>query len=237
MKYILSILILCFWNCTTKESIPTGTEILEKSIKVHDPKHKWNTSNFVIRVQEPRIGNPVRYSIIKMNNKDKSFELKRNRDEFISTHIVTNDTAKTFLNGKIETDTTLIKKYRLEPRRNKRYQRFYHVLLGLPMSLPTEISEINSVTTTFFNKEDCYKISVTLNEPLFSKHWNIFFSKENDRILGVEMIFPENPNKGERLVFEEKCIIDEMMLPRIRHWKELDDTYSGSDILLEIIEK
>ncbi len=223
-------------GCQNKEQIPTANDILTKSIQTHDPNGNWNNASFSIYIQEPRLGNPVRYSEVKLNNKDNSFELKRNREEHVSTHIVDKDgTSITYLDDKIETDTLLINKYRLNPNRNKGYQRFYKVLLGLPMSLNSKKITLNEdVITSSFNKEQCYKLSVILGEPLFSKHWNVFFSKENNKIVGLEMVFPKDPNKGERLVFEGEFIINnDIIIPRIRHWRELNDAYSGSDIILK----
>lgn len=47
------------------------------------------------------------------------------------------------------------------------------------------------------------------------------------------MIFPNNPEKGERLIFEGKYMINSINIPRIRHWRELNSNYSGSDILIK----
>lgn len=238
MKYILIFFICCFYSCQVKEKLPSAKEILDKSVQIHDPNKQWYSSSFNVYIQEPRIGNPKRYSEVKLDNKNDAFELKRNREQHISTHIVSKEKAITYLDDKIETDTTLIKKYRLEPKRNKRYQRFYKVLLGLPMSLEREIAELGLVEEVFFNKENSYKVAVKLKEPLFSENWNLFFSKKNYKLIGIEMIFPDDPTKGERLTFDGEYIVNSsIIIPRIRHWKELNDTYMGSDILIENVEK
>ena len=77
-----------------------------------------------------------------------------------------------------------------------------------------------------------FKVEIELKEPLFSKNWNVYFSQENYKIVGLEMVFPDNPEKGERLVFEDELKYKNIIIPRIRHWRELNNEYSGSDIIL-----
>ncbi|CAL2088266.1 DUF6503 family protein [Tenacibaculum sp. 190524A05c] len=236
MRYFFFLLTIVFLGCQAKEQLPTSSEILAKSIGIHDPNGNWEKASFSIYIQEPRVGNAKRFSEVKMNNRENSFELKRNRDEHISTHIVQKDgRLLTYLNDQVETDSLLVKKYRLQPERNTGYQRFYNVLLGLPMSLQSDgVIVSKDVVETTFNKEESYKLNVIFNKPLFSKHWNVFIAKKSDKIIGLEMVFPDDPTKGERLVFEgEFQISDDIKIPRIRHWRELDDTYAGSDIILK----
>lgn len=53
-------------------------------------------------------------------------------------------------------------------------------------------------------------------------------------VKGIEIIFTDKPNKGERIYFDEHIIINGIKIPRIRHWHELkDDTYSGTDIIIK----
>ena len=233
MKYIGLFLCALILSCSSKQEDLTAEKIIEKSIQFHDVNNQWKEANFTFHIQEPRVGNPKRFSVVTLNNKENSFVLQRNRDEHISTHTI-NEKGEAFttLNGKIITDSTLIKKYRLEPKRNANYHRFYETLLGLPMSLATEEKEIKSAIKTTFNDKMVFKVEIELKEPLFSKNWNVYFSQENYKIVGLEMVFPDNPEKGERLVFEDELKYKNIIIPRIRHWRELNNEYSGSDIIV-----
>lgn len=237
MKYLSFFFLLILFNCTEK-SVLTNTEILEKGIKKHDPKNEWKTAKINVHIQEPRIKKPERYSIVKLNNQTGSFELQRNRDTSISKHnIDENGISKTLLDDKISTDSLLIQKYRLDPKRNFGYKRFYQILLGLPMSLQDEkITLIDNVEEIIFNDKNAYKLSVELKKPMFSKNWNLYFSVDDFTLLGIEMVFLDDKTKGERLFFDSEIKIGEMILPRMRHWHKLDNTYSGSDVILEEIK-
>ena len=47
------------------------------------------------------------------------------------------------------------------------------------------------------------------------------------------MVFPDDIKKGERIIFDDIIKINSILIPRIRNWHNLDNTYSGSDILLK----
>lgn len=238
MRIIAVVCSLFLLSCAPKKEPLSAEEIIEKSIQFHDANKQWNSVNFSAHLQEPRVGNPKRFSVITLNNQDNSFELKRNRDHHISTHKVDkNGDASTLLDDAIVTDSILIKKYRLEPERNINYHRFYKVMLGLPMSLSENIQEVKGIEEVAFNNQEAYKIEVELKEPLFSKNWYVFFSQKECKVLGIEIFFPNDSNKGERLVFEGEFAINEIKIARMKHWYDLNNEYLGSDIIISELKE
>ncbi len=235
MRYLVLCFILVLASCASNETNPSGKDIIAKSILKHDPDSKWPTAELHLRIQEPRLYNPVRYSDVTLNNKNGAFSLYRNREDHVSNHIIDNEgTAITYLDGEIISDTLLIKKYRLEPSRNTGYRRFYQLLMGLPMSLHLEkLDSIGDASQVLFNSVDSYKVPIALEKPMFSKHWNLYFSKADFSMIGIEMIFPDDLSKGERLFFDGSIDLDGIIIPRHKHWHELSGAYSGSDIIVK----
>lgn len=188
-----------------------------------------------LHIQEPRIANPHRYSILQLDNSTDFFKLSRNRDQHISEHVIDNNgNSFVLLNGKAETDTALIKKYRLDASRNIGYKSFYQLLYGLPMSLNDSLKEIVSVSESVFNEEQCFKIEMELKEPVISKFWNLFVSRSTMEIKGVEIIVSDKPDGGERIYFDGLIMVNGIKIPRIRHWHELkSNTYSGTDVIIK----
>jgi hypothetical protein len=238
MRVIAVLCSLFLLSCAPKKEPLSAEEIIEKSIQFHDANKQWNSAKLSVHMQEPRVGNPKRFSVVNLNNQENSFQLQRNRDTHVSKHIVDkNGQATTLLDNAIVTDSILIKKYRLEPKRNANYHRFYKVMLGLPMSLPENIQEIKEISEVDFNNHKSYKVEIVLKEPLFSKNWYVFFSQKDFKVLGVEMFFPNDPNKGERLVFEGEFESNGIKIPRMKHWYELNNEYSGSDIIVSKLKE
>ena len=223
-------------GCFTKNNPSTdGEMIINQSISVHDPQNSWENAFFEIHIQEPRISNPYRYSIVKINNSTNTFELSRNRDEYISKHII-NEEGESYvlLDDKVTTDSVLIKKYRLDPSRNTRYQEFYNMMYGLPMSLKDFTQSYFKTSEVEFNNELAYKIELELKKPIISEFWNIFIDRKTNEILGIEIIFPKDPEKGERIYFNETILLSKMKIPRIRNWHAYnDDIYSGTDVIVK----
>lgn len=235
---LLGVVLLSIFGYSQEVKL-NGKQILQQSITEHDPLNVWNHTKLHLHIQEPRISNPHRYSILQIDNSTNTFELSRNRDQYISKHSIKSDgNAYTLLNDKKVTDTLLIKKYRLETSRVINYKKFYTLFYGIPMSLNTSIKKITNTTTAMFNRENCYKIEVELTEKMISKYWNIFISKSNYIIKGIEIIFPNQPNKGDRIYYNDSITVNGIKIPRIRNWHELsDDSYSGTDIIIKEISK
>ena len=238
-----SLLMLLMASCAPTDQAPeklSAEELLGKSIAVHDPAGKWNDFELKVYIQEPRVANPGRYSQVKLNNALGSFELLRNRAAHISKHVIdAGGNAQTYLDGEVPQDPALIKQFRLDPARNKGYRDFYQMMYGLPMTLtPDKVAKMGTPLLVNYNGTECYQIPIQLKEALFSKHWKIYLSAAAHVFQGMEIIFPEEPGKGERLYFEGNIILDGINIPRIRHWHEYaDDAYSGSDIILKEMEE
>lgn len=237
MKPILLILLaLCFWSCD-QDRIPAGSKILNNSIAAHDSSNQWRAAKLNFHIQEPRISKPFRYSVLMLDNSTNTFELSRNRDHHISTHGIESDgNSFVLLDGEPEIDSVLVKKYRLDPSRNAGYRSFYQLYYGLPMSLNQSIGKILNTTEQVFNNEECYKLEIELKEKVISSYWHLFISKSTMQIRGIEIIFPDEPDNGERIYFDKLLFTNGMKIPRVRHWHELsDDSYSGTDIIVKEI--
>lgn len=234
--YCLTYLLILLSSCQpTDVKLEEGREIINKSINFHDPAGKWKESVLHLHIQEPRVGNPQRYSIVKLDVASGAFELTRNRDEHTSTHLIDEKgEMRTYFDGEITTDTLLINKYRLNPQRNANYRSFYQMLYGLPMTLTADrITALGPATQAQYNNLPCYKVPITLAEPMFSKHWNIYIRKSNYAFAGMEIVFPDEPEKGERLYFAGSVNLSGILTPRMRHWYEYNnETYLGSDVIV-----
>lgn len=212
-----------------------GDLILKESINKHDPQNIWDSVQLNIHIQEPRLLNPQRYSLLKLDNLNNTFELSRNRDQHISRHIIDDKgNGIVLLDGSEVIDSVLVKKYRLYPERNFGYKEFFYLMYGLPMSLnKNTIEKTERTSSVSFNGEDCFKIEMVLKKEMISKYWTVFISKKDFMVQGVEIVFPKEPEKGERLYFDQLFEVNGLLIPRIRHWHELkDDSYSGSDIIV-----
>lgn len=209
--------------------------LLERARSFHDPEQRWASAKLALQLQEPRIANPGRYTQLRMDNASGRFQIERGRGKQVSTHIVDEAGQTTvLLDGSERISKELQEKYRLDPARNLNYREFYAMMYGLPMSLNREsVASLANAVRDRFDGHEAYRIDLTLRRPLISAHWSLFVSRQEGRVLGLEIRLPGQVQAGERIVFRDLMQTQGMRLPRVRHWHDLaNGEYSGSDLII-----
>ena len=237
----LLVILLCAACSPREDTSPnlTGQEILQKSIAIHDPNQKWKTTSFHFHIQEPRLSNPSRYSEVKWDNAAGTFELIRNRETHLSTHVIdAQGNATVLLDDSEVIADSLVEKFRLMPERNEIYREFYAMMYGLPMALDEEwVEKIGEVTIEEYHDQACYKLPITLKKEMFSKKWQVYLATASFEFKGMEIIDMNDPTKGESLFFDGSIVINGIRIPRIRHWYDYEtEDYLGSDIIVNNLQ-
>ncbi len=211
--------------------------ILEQSKKYHDKESKWESSYLSVHIEEPRVGNPTRFSRIKLNNERGSFELERILDIGTLQRIVSEfGIPKVLLNGSSAIPKEIEDEYRLQKYRNLAYYDFYKLMYGLPMSLTEEIviAKDNAKSINFKGRE-AYKINLTLNESIISKNVSVYISQIDFSLVALEFIHEDRDN--EIIEFEEEYRYESISIPRFRHWYNVvTEEYQGSDFIIKNLE-
>jgi hypothetical protein len=235
LSFILSLNVVAQEN---KSACKNGSYILEQSQQFHDPHGHWQEAELSLHIQEPRIQNPGRYSIVNLNNASGYFKLDRSRDAHISSHIVAADgTASVLWNGSEYFSKDLIEKYRLQTSRCAGYQQFYQLMYGLPMTLDEQlVKTVGKVETIERNGQQVFAVDIELKEAMISKHWRVLIAVDNFQVLGLELFHPDDPTQGEILTFDDLVEVDGIQMPRIRHWYDMEAQYLGSDIIVKEIK-
>jgi len=238
-KYFALLFLIGYYpSCAQQQYCKNAGHILEQSAIYHDPEGSWNTAKFKLHIEEPRTESPLRYSILTLDRGANYFSLDRNREEHISSHIVDRDgQAKILWDGGSEIAQEHIEKYKLDPKSNFGFKRFYQLMYGLPMSLQQESMTLRRLAKVgSFQNTTAYIIETELQRPMISKNWRIFFSTDDYRLLGAELYSKEEPGKGERIIFLDSIKVEKLLLPRMRHWYTLQEGYLGSDIIVNEIQ-
>jgi hypothetical protein len=240
-KNINAIILVVLVTCTVADGqsfCKNSGYLFSQSVNHHDPDSGWSHSNFKIHIEEPRIESLDRYSVVGLDQRTGSFSLDRNRGEHVSSHLVDRDGQATILwNGKREIPSEYIEKYKLDPKTNYGYKRFYQIMYGLPMSLQNESMKLNPIATVAtFQTIPAYVIETELDRPMISKNWRIYVAQSDYRLLGVELYSNVDATNGERIVFSDLFNIQNLQIPRIRNWYTLRDEYLGSDIIMKELQ-
>ncbi|TXB67884.1 DUF6503 family protein [Phaeodactylibacter luteus] len=213
--------------------LPAPQEVLRKSLAFHDPAEQWPQARLKLTLAEPRIGFAERVSRVQLDQQRGRFELLREYDGLPVARILTKDSCYSLINGQPVTDTALINQYRLQCERTLGYQGFYELLTGLPMTLFTPDVALGPDTRALpFAGSPCYEISARLNNPVISEDWVFYFDQATFQLRGFGYAAAEG---GEYLEIDGLAHIQQMQLPRMRHWySRADSAYLGSDILIDV---
>ncbi len=200
----------------------------------------WETADLRIHIQEPRLGNPQRYTKLRLNLGEDYFEMERTYDYGTLRRILTADQeSKIYLNGDANLPQELVDKYLLNVTRTQAHKKFYRYMYSIPMCLTDEFwSEIAPAQEVVFDGREAYQISMVLKEEMISKYWTLIVDAEMERLLALEFNHPDEPGRDEEMIiFEGEYVVDGIKLPRIRHWYiKGTEEYLGSDIIVETLE-
>lgn len=217
-----------------KSSCKNGSYILQQSISLHDPSGQWDETVLSLRVQEPRLQDPSRFSNVKLDNKSKVFRLERSRDAHVSTHTIDEQgVSKTLLDGKEVQDKALIEKYLLQTERNTKRRGYYNLMYGVPMILDNTDVKMGEVAESEIDGNRAIEITFEFENPVFTDKMKVYFSPDEYKVLGLETI-NEDGSDGEVIVFNGTADFDGLHIARFRHWyAKKDMEFLGSDILVD----
>jgi hypothetical protein len=236
--FIAGIVYACSFSIERHNFVCKNSQyILQKSQEIHDPQGVWDKAELSIYVQEPRLQNPLRYSVLSLNNRTGAFSLIRDSEMGEVERIIDEDgNASVLLNGSSQIDEDVIQKYRLGAERNAGYQSFYKRIYGLPMSVNENMwLYIEDAETTTLEGQEVYKIKIELKEAMISKHWELFISTKDYTLVALKFNHSEAPDRPDEIIrFDGEYSIDGITIPRFRHWyHEESGDYRGSDIIVK----
>ena len=204
--------------------------------KAYDPGDQWGEAKLRIHIQEPRVGNPQRFTRLQMDNARGYFEMDRNQGEVIMTRIITGEGEAQFaLDGETNLSQEQIDTYDLTLGRNQRHKNFYQAMYGMPMSIrEADWINIEPAQAIEFEGKEAYSIRLERKEPLITKHWTLITSRQMDKILAIVFNHPEEPDHEEEILkFEGEYEVNGISIPRIRNWYiRQTGEYLGSDIVV-----
>ena len=112
----------------------TANELLDKSIKYHDPDSKWDKFNGAFTVVMTTPNASIRTSNITINLPGEYFKVDAKRDSISTSYTIAKDNCSMAYNGKI-VDSLEAAKKNMNCDRALLYKNYYTYLYGLPMKL------------------------------------------------------------------------------------------------------
>ena len=183
------------------QKLPTGQELLEKSLAYHDPENAWYSRNHVIELVSKRPVASDRISTIYLYHAASSFGMDLRRDGLmIQTKLNSEDCSAT-IDGKSEISKEQEDTYRLSCEGITRWRDYHGYMLGLPMKLNDPGTMIHQeVRRVSFSDRDVLAIRVTYDEEVGKDIWYMYFDPTTFALVGTRFYHDETKNEKRRRV-------------------------------------
>lgn len=190
----------------------TAEQILNKSLKYHDPNGEWKTFNHQMSFVSERPSGSDRNSTVNINNNNGLFELTEENN-----------------NMRIVMDSCFLIPAGKSCDQVKRTRNYYVYLWGLPMKLKDVGTVLDpKVKEENFEGVECYILRVPYEEDI----WFFFIDKSTFAMKAYMFLKDEPLRKGELIYLDEEVRISNMRIPKRRKWVTMpEQKVLGTDIL------
>ncbi|SFB10860.1 DUF6503 family protein [Algoriphagus aquimarinus] len=213
-----SIVILMLSSCAsdTYMMVPTGQELIEKSIAYHDPNGNWSDlkATFLLEDSLPAPRESRSYSF-SLDNTQSIMSYKIDGTSYVVYH----DSLQVEM-GEITLDRAL------------RSRNYYTYLWGLPMKLQDAGTNIDAVATLEeLNGKEYHVVRVPYDKDI----WYFYLEPETYRMAAYKF-YQDEPNlKGEIIYLDGLTEFEGMKIPSNRSWYRTEKPeFLGTDKLIGV---
>lgn len=212
---------------------PTANDLLQKSIRYHDPNNLWLGWQGEFAVELEMADLPTRVSRIDIDNAKGEFYLITEEDGHLIERGFRAGECITLIDRKVPDSKAISQKYKLNCERAEMYRDYYTYLYGLPMKLRdkgTILSE--KVESVNWKGNNYWRLKVNYEEAVGKDTWYFYFDKNNYALKAYQFYHNESANDGEYILLKGEVLLNGIRLPKDRTWYyNTDDKLLGTDYL------
>ena len=229
-KFLLFLMLILAFQAWEQKS--PAEELLDQSIRYHDPKNNWPKFSDSLIINQEVPGKTMRNTRMFIDQKESLFSHAQYRNDTLFTRIVRNGEC-TYQMNQINLRIENAEKLGLTCDRSKILRNYYTFLYGLPMKLKDPGTILDpEVTHGTFNDQEVDILKVNYDPSVGKDTWYFYFSPENHALVGYRFYHDESKNDGEYILLNGEKVIGEIKIPARRTWYvNSDDRLLGTDFL------
>ena len=214
MKAAIYILcLLSIFSCSTAPK--TAEDILNRSIKAHDPEGKWHGFKQAITIKSQ--------SVFSDNQPENLILTLDIAHDYLCYQNDRRKVACCFQN-----DKTMDMLKNQDCGSYSWTKDFYTYTLGLPMKLQDHNTNLQATfTDTLFNNKECFTLYVNYEK----ENWEYYINKSNYYLEGFKFVQNNDNTKGEIVVNNGTTTINGVNFSSTKTWYALDGKLIGTDSL------
>lgn len=209
-------------------------DLIEKSIKAHDPNSKFEKLKYTFEYQIVRDGAPTRNFEVAFNRPKDIFVYSVKSDSVSFQQKLEKGVCDLTLNGSKLIPEIFAKKYQIDCERTKYLKSVYTYLFGLPFKLKDPgVMISNEIKEVDFNQKNCYEVTVSFEEGIGTDRWFFYFDQSTYLLNGYKFIHDSAKNDGEFIFLENYHSYNGILYPRIKkwHWNQTEQHFRTDKIM------
>ncbi len=233
MKYLILVFVSFQFQAQAQLS---AVEILEKSIKVHDPKNRWKRLEAAFEMSIVREKVADRFFTIHFDLPQKSFFYEVKNDSLHYRQGFRDTSHHVFLNGETMLSEQLVSRYDLGKKRTQYLREVYEYLLLLPMRLQNDMKFLSKdVSMEAFNQKSCYKITFNYEPINENETWHFFIDQQTFVLHGYQFYLKDKSTNGEYIYATDYALIKDILMPKTKSWYwNKDNSFFRTDRILKV---
>ena len=219
-----------------QQSIPNGPELLEKSIRYHDPANQWQHFKGTVYLQGKLPMGQSTYSVLAFNNEYGFYKSTRKLEGKMVTGGVSKGGCFANIDGNQKLDLNSIEYYHLTCEEILNLRNYHVHLVGLPMKLQEMgITIDREVKQVRFQGEQALEMKVQYELDKHSGKWLYYFDPQTYALKGYRFssLVKDQKSSGEYVVLEKELEIDGVRIPKVRKWFTDTHVPLGTDELMD----
>jgi hypothetical protein len=211
-------------------------DILQKSIKVHNPKQQWYRLKGEFDMSIVREKQADRFFTIALDLPKKQFSYHVKTDSLRYSQSFKGDKFAISFNGKSTISEADVKKRELTQTRTQYLREVYEYLLLLPMRLKNDSIHLSKTySTEIFNKATCYKLTLQYEPINENETWHFFIDTQSFILKGYQFYVKDKATNGEYIYLEDYTTFKGILMPKTKLWYwNKDSSFFRTDRILKM---
>ena len=232
MKKSIVILFVIFSTSHLCGQEMTGSQLLEKAIKFHDPNDNWATFSGTINIKMKTPTKSDRHSIISIDLPNEYFQLVANQNNISYKYTLDEQDCQITYNGNPATEKEKTTN-NLSCERAKMYRNYYTYLYGLPMKLKDAGTIIHQkVAQKKFKGKNYFVLKVSYEKEVGDDTWYFYFDPSTYAMEVYQFYHEEEKNDGGFILLSDIEMVNGIKMPKNRAWYyNKEEKYLGTDFL------
>jgi Family of unknown function (DUF6503) len=221
---------------TIAQAQQTAYQILQKSIKTHDPRGRWQKLKAEFDMSIVREKQADRFFRIDLNMPKKQFTYRVKTDSVNYSQGFKGNNFEAFFNNSKDIPETTIKKYDLTQARTQYLKEVYEYLLLLPMRLQNDTALLaKDYIIEPFNGTPCYKLTIQYEPRNENETWHFFIDNQSFILRGYQFYVKDKTTNGEYIYLEDYVSMKGILMPKTKKWYwNKDNFFFRTDRILRV---